>query len=180
MSCERVRWLLSLDPTGAELAHDAALCAHLDRCDRCRAFARALAAIDSTLAARPLAEPRPDLAPAVLAAIQQRPRATIGQPFPRPFLVLAATLTLFALVSGALLLHVSATAWPPSAGPAELWLNPSWPASASAWLSVEAEHAAEAILPIVIGLVITVVAAAAGFRVSDRHEAAGQPARPRR
>jgi len=179
MTCEQVRWLLSLDPTASEVAHDAALQAHLDRCADCRAFARALATVDEALTARPLAQPRPGLTAAVVAAAQREPHASIEQPFPRPFVMLAAAVTLLALVSGALLLHYSSTALP-AGSPAELWLNPSWAADASAWLSVEAEHAAQAVLPLIVGVVITIGAAAAGFRVSEQREMPQQPGRPRR
>ena len=180
MTCERVRWLLSLDPTGSEVAHDPALCAHLDACDRCRAFARALATIDGALADRPLAQLRPELAADILAATQRHPRAELEQPFPRPFLALAAVVTLFALVGGALLLHISTSSWPPAPGPAQLWLNPSWPSDASLWLSLQAEHAAEVVLPMIAGTLITVAAAAAGFRASGRRDPGQQPAKPRR
>lgn len=175
MTCERVRWLLSLEPDGAPLEHDASLRAHLDRCPDCQAFARALATVDRALAARPLAQPRPGLAEAVVAVARAHPHPAIEQPFARPFLVLAAAVTLLALVGGALLLHYSQ-----SAGPAATWLNPSWPAAASAWLSIEADHAAQAVLPIVAGLIVTVLAAAAGFRASGARPAPGEPAHPRR
>lgn len=170
MICERLRWLLSFDPTGQTVAHDPTLCRHLDNCPECRAFAAALAGVEEALAARPLAQPRPSLAPAVMAAVAVRPHAgAVEQPFSRTFWLFSAAVTLLALVCGALLLQQSTAAWPPDSHlmTTQLWLNPSWPSDASAWLSLEGERAAQAILPVLAGLLIAAGSAAVGFRASQ-------------
>lgn len=168
MECERVRWLLSLDPTGQALAHDSSALRHLDSCPTCAAFARALATVDEALTAWPLARPRAGLAAAVLQAARRWPRAdAIEQPFSRPFWLFSAAVVLLALASGALLLQSS-----PARGDllTHLWLNPSWANDASAWLSLQADSAAQVILALMAGLVITVAGATAGLRV-HAHEA---------
>jgi predicted anti-sigma-YlaC factor YlaD len=172
MTCERIRWLLSIDPTGRALAGSPAAQRHLDGCPACRAFARALAIVEEDLAARPLARPRPTLALDVQRAAQRWPQPReLQQPFSRAFWLFSAAVTLFALVGGALLLQHAAAAWPPANAAARLWLDPSWPSAASAWLSYEAERAGQAILAALAGLIISAVAAAAGLKAHD-HQAA--------
>ncbi len=171
MTCEHTRWLLSLDPTGRMLAQDPAATRHLDACDACQAFARAMAAVDEALAVRPLAQPRRGLAPAVVSAAGRCPRqGTLEQPFSRPFWVLAAAVTLVALAASVLLLQQASAGPLPGAGGAatQLWLNPTWPNVASAWLSLQAEHAARPVLAALTGLVVTIAGAAVGFRASER------------
>ncbi len=174
MTCERVRWLLSLDTHGRALAQDRAALRHLDGCDPCRAFARALAEVDAALAARPLAEPRPGLAVAVQEAALRWPcPEPIEHPFSRGFLLLSAAVTLLAMVAGAALLQqFPATApHPPDNLATQVWLNPTWATEVSTWLSLQADHAAQAVLALVAGLVITLAAATAGFGAHAREAA---------
>lgn len=178
MTCERVRWLLSLDPLGRDLARDPDALRHLDRCDACRAFARALSEVDEALAARPLAQPRPALAAAVLEVGERWPSTElIEQPFSRAFWLFSAALTIVALVAGALLLQRWPATTPQAPGglATQLWLDLTWPADASAWLSLQADNAAQVVLALMAGLVITLAAATAGFRAHARDTARHTP-----
>lgn len=170
MNCDQTRTLLSLEPAGTAFPANSAARAHLRGCAACRAFWRALGRVDEALATRPLAVPAPGLAEDLLAQIRSYPRQEVEPPFSRAFWAVGAALTLFSLVSGALLLHCWSLA--PSGGldsPPALWLGPAWSRNASAWLSIEGERLAQIVLPVLAGTVVTLVGAAIGFRASGRN-----------
>jgi len=167
MNCERIRWLLSLEPKGTAVPQNPALRCHLDHCSACQAFWQTLQVVDADLATRPLAMPPANLKARVLTAIGDyaQPRE-IAPPFSRALFLTSAGLILSALVGGALLLHYWSTA--PLTSAFSLQLNPTWPTAAEKWLSDQGAQAAQVVLATMVGVIVTIVGIAIGFRASER------------
>lgn len=184
MECERIRQLLSEEPKGLLMPHDPAVRSHLHECPACRAFWNALVRVDQALVLRPLPVPDSRLAQQVMALVRLSPRRQVPPPFSRAFWLLGMAVTLCALVSGALLLHAFSTV-PVQASRSitSLWLNPAWAGDASSWLTLEGEQAAQVVLPIMAGIVVTLAGATIGFRASGHRDQNGatpqRRARPR-
>lgn len=166
MSCEQVRWLLSFEPRGATEPADPGLQRHLESCPHCRAFWQALQSVDEALVARPMLAPGAGFVAGVASAIRRsHPDPALASPFSRAFCVAGAALALVALAVGALLLQRGlGPSQSLTAGP--LWLNPAWPNDASAWLSRQSQAAAEFVLAMVAGIIVTIAGVAVGFRAS--------------
>ncbi len=170
MTCDQVRWLLSLAPQGASLPCRPGLRRHLASCADCRSFWQALQSVDEALAARPLAMPATDLVAEVLRGVEPRlQRSEIAPPFSRAFCLFSAVLTLCTLVGVALLLqHLSpGPHWQAEALATGTWLDPAWPTSASAWLTMRGDQAAQIVLAAMAGTLVTLVGVAIGFRASE-------------
>ncbi len=170
MDCEQVRWLLSYEPKGTTVPQSRTVRRHLEDCPNCRAFWRALQAVDRALAARPLAAPGAPLAPRVMARAGRAPRQEVAPPFSRAFWLLSVALTLCALVGGAWLLRwwAGSTVLGAASLPPDPWLQPIWATSASEWLALQNGQVAQVILPAMAGTLVTLLATAVGFRAAQR------------
>lgn len=173
MTCDQVRRLLSAEPVGCLLPRAIALRRHLDHCPDCRRFWQALLAIDEDLSCRPFAVPPKGLSAAVACRVQSHSRQPqVVPPLSRAFWIVGAALTLLGLVMGAVLLHYASAGLRPSPDHwvVNLWLSPTWPSDASAWLSTQGDDVAEVILASLAGIVVALTAALLGFKASQ-HQA---------
>lgn len=170
MTCDQVRRLLSAEPVGCLLPRAIALRRHLDHCPDCRRFWQALLAVDEDLGCRPLAVPPRSLLAAVASRVQSHPRqAQVVPPLSRAFWMAGAALTLLGLVMGALLLHYASAGLhaTPDRWVINLWLSPTWPSDASAWLSAQGDDVAQVILASLAGIVVALAGAVLGFKASQ-------------
>lgn len=168
MTCDQCRWLLSMkDINGHELSRELRL--HLDQCPSCRAFRRALAAVDEALTAWPSSAPEPSLLPETMRSVRLHPRPEIASPFSRTFWLAGMVATLLALVGGALLLHYGLDPWSASTLANSPLLNSTWPTNASSWLSVQSGQAAQVVLATMAGIMIAVAGAAIGLKAYQSH-----------
>lgn len=172
MQCDDIRSMLSSEGPDLQWPQAASLRRHIETCSSCQHHWLALRQVDKALHAQPLLATPTELQPHIMQAIQSRPQTEITAPFSRAFCITVALATILALVAGAWQLNAwSAPPASPAGSLAREWLHPAWPASISAWLTVQGDQLAQVVLPIMVGLIITLGGVAIGFRASDHNHA---------